>query len=89
MPGVVTYTNGTLFLNGIPVYKATWMVTNKYYVGDWTRIKKVVTEGLSLEFSNENNDNFEKNNITARIESQIALAIERDTAIILGDFTTV
>ncbi|MDB4299773.1 phage major capsid protein, partial [bacterium] len=89
LPGAVTYTGGTLLLNGIPVFKATWMATDKYYVGDWTRIKKIVTEGLSLEFSNENNDNFEKNNITARIESQIALAIERDTAVILGDFTAV
>lgn len=87
LPGVVTYTNGTLYINGIPVYKATWIPENKYLVGDWTMIKKVVTEGLSLEFSNENKDNFEKNNITARIESQIGLAIERDTAVILGDFT--
>ena len=76
-----------MFINGIPVYKATWLAANKYYVGDWTRLKKVVTEGLSLEFSNENKDNFEKNNVTARIEAQIALAYERDTAIILGDFT--
>lgn len=89
LPGVVTYTNGTLFLNGIPVYKATWVTANKYFVGDWSRIKKVVTEGLSLEFSNEDADNFTKNNITARIEAQTALAIERSTAIILGDFTAI
>lgn len=87
LPGVVTYTNGTLYINGIPVYKATWMAANKYYVGDWSRIKKVVTEGLSLEFSNEDADNFTKNNITARIEAQTALAIERANAVILGDFT--
>lgn len=88
LPGVVTYTNGVLYLNGIPVYKASWMTANKYYVGDWTRIKKVVTEGLSLEFSTEDSDNFTKNNITARIEAQIGLAIERTTAVIYGDFTT-
>tara|TARA_R110002153_G_scaffold259102_1_gene418667 strand:- start:2047 stop:3237 length:1191 start_codon:yes stop_codon:yes gene_type:complete len=87
LPQTVTFTEGRLFINGIPVYKATWLAANKYYVGDWTRLKKVVTEGLSLEFSNENKDNFEKNNVTARIEAQIALAYERDTAIILGDFT--
>ena len=87
LPGVVTYTNGTLYINGIPVYKATWVTANKYYVGDWSRIKKVVTEGLSLEFSNEDADNFTKNNITARIEAQTALAIERATAVIYGDFT--
>lgn len=89
LPGVITYTNGTLYINGIPVYKATWMTADKYYVGDFTRLKKVVTEGLSLEFSEEDKDNFSKNNITARIESQIALAYERNTAIIYGDFTAV
>lgn len=87
LPGIVTYTNGTLYLNGIPVYKASWMAADKYYVGDWSRVKKVVTEGLSLEFSNEDADNFTKNNITARIEAQIGLAIERPSAIIYGDFT--
>lgn len=86
LPGVVSYTNGTLYVNGIPVFKATWLAANKYYVGDWSRVRKVVTEGLSLEFSNENKDNFEKNNITARIEAQIGLVIERDTAVIYGDF---
>jgi len=87
LPGVVSYTNGTLYVNGIPVFKSTWLAANKYYVGDWSRVRKVVTEGLSLEFSNENKDNFEKNNITARIEAQIGLVIERDTAVIYGDFT--
>ena len=89
LPGIVTYTNGQLYVNGIPVFKATWLPANKYYVGDWTRVRKVVTEGLSLEFSNENKDNFEKNNITARIEAQIGLVVERDTALIYGDFTAV
>jgi Fe-S cluster biogenesis protein NfuA len=89
LPGVVSYTNGVLYVSGIPVYKATWLAANKYYVGDWTRVKKVVAEGLSLEFSTEDSDNFTKNNITARIESQIGLAIERNTAIIYGDFTAV
>lgn len=88
LPGVVAYTNGMLYVNGIPVYKATWLAADKYYVGDFSRVKKVVTEGLSLEFSTENEDNFIKNNITARIESQIGLAYERSTAVIYGDFTS-
>ncbi len=88
LPGVVSYTNGVLYINGIPVFKASsWLPANKYYVGDWTRVRKLVTEGLSLEFSTENEDNFVKNKITARIEAQIGLVVERDTAIIYGDFT--
>ena len=89
LPGVVTFDNGQLRINGIPLFKATWLAANKYYVADWTRVKKIVTEGLSVEFSTEDSDNFRKNNITARVEAQVGLAIERPDAVIYGDFTAV
>ncbi len=89
LPGVVTQDGGVLRINGIPLVKATWVPANKYYVGDWSRVNKVVTEGLSLAFSEEDSDNFVKNNITARIEAQVALAVEDKLAIIYGDFTAV
>ena len=89
LPGVVTFDNGQLRINGIPVYQATWMAANKYFVGDWSRVTKVITEGLSLEFSEHEGTNFVANNITARIESQTALAVEQPAAILLGDFTAV
>lgn len=87
LPGIATYEGGQLRINGIPVFKATWLASNKYYVGDWSRVNKVVTQGLSLEFSEQEGTNFVKNNITARIESQTALAVEQPAAIIYGDFT--
>ncbi len=87
LPGVVTFDGGVLRINGAPLYKSTFMTTNKYYVGDLSDVNRVVTEGLSLEFSNEDEDNFRKNNITARIEAQVGLAIHRPTAVVLGDFT--
>lgn len=86
LPGIVTYSNGVLTINGIPIFKANWLAANKYFVGDWSRVRKIVTEGLSLEFSTEDEDNFKKNNITARIEEQNAMVLERDNAIIYGDF---
>lgn len=89
LPGIVSIDGGVLRINGIPVFKATWLDANKYFVGDWSYVEKVVTEGLSLEFSTEDSDNFRKNNITARIESQIALAVRRPDAIVYGDFTAV
>lgn len=89
LPGIVTIDGGQLRINGIPIYKATWLAANKYFVGDWSYVEKVVTEGLSLEFSTEDSDNFRKNNITARIEAQIALAVRRPDALVYGDFTTV
>lgn len=87
LPGIVTFEGGQLRINGIPVYRANWVATNKYYVGDWSRVKKVVTEGLSLDFSESDEDNFRKNNITARIECQCALAVEQPAALRYGDFT--
>jgi HK97 family phage major capsid protein len=87
LPGIVTLENGQLRINGIPLYRANWLAANKYYVGDWTRVNKIVTEGLSLEFSEVEGTNFVNNNITARIESQVGLAVEQPAAIIYGDFT--
>lgn len=89
LPGVVTFEGGTLRVNGIPVLKATWLAANKYFVGDWSRVKKVVTQGLGLEFSETEGTNFVKNEITARIEAQVALAIEQPAALIYGDFTAI
>ena len=89
LPGVVTFDAGQLRINGIPVLKANWVDANKYYVGDCTRVKKITTMGLSVEFSESDEDNFRKNNISARVESQVGLAIERTDALIYGDFTAV
>lgn len=89
LPGLVTLDGGVLRFNGTPVVKANWLAANKYYVGDWSTVSKVVTEGLSVEFSESDEDNFRKNNITARIEAQVGLAIHRPDSIIYGDFTTV
>ena len=89
LPGIVTLEGGQLRINGIPLLKANWLAANKYYVGDWSRINKIVTEGLSLEFSETEGSNFVNNNITARIEAQVGLAVEQPAAIIYGDFTSV
>lgn len=87
LPGIVTFEGGQLRINGIAVYKATWLTANKYFVGDWSRVNKIVTEGLSLDFSEQEGTNFVKNNITARIEAQVALAVEQPAALVYGDFT--
>lgn len=88
LASAVTYENGVLRVAGVQVLKASsWLPADKYYVGDWSRVNKVVTEGLSLEFSEVEGSNFVNNNITARIEAQVALAVEQPAAVIYGDFT--
>lgn len=90
LASAVTYENGVLRVAGVQVLKgSSWLPANKYYVADWSRVNKVVTEGLSLEFSETEGTNFVTNSITARIEAQVALAVEQPLAVIYGDFTAV
>jgi HK97 family phage major capsid protein len=89
LPGVVSISNGVVTVNGLRVIVASWVPADKYIIGEWFQADKVVTQGLGVEFSNEDSDNFRKNNITARIEAQIALAVYRPDAFIAGDFTKV
>lgn len=88
LASAVTYEGGVLRVAGVQVLKASsWLPANKYYVGDWSRVNKIVTEGLGLEFSDQEGTNFVKNQITARIEAQVNLVVEQPAAVIYGDFT--
>lgn len=90
LAAAVTYENGILRVAGVQVLKgSSWLPANKYYVGDWSRVSKITTEGLSLEFSETEGSNFVNNNITARIEAQVACEVEQPAALIYGDFTAV
>lgn len=75
--------SNTLRCLGIPVFKADWVAATKYYVGDWNMIERVITEGLSLEFSYD--ERFSKNEIVARVEAQVGLAVKQPASIIIGD----
>lgn len=90
LAAAVTYDAGVLRVAGVQVLKASnWLPANKYYVGDWSRVSKITTEGLSLEFSETEGSNFVNNNITARIEAQVGFVVEQPAAVIYGDFTAV
>lgn len=90
LASAVTYEGGILRVAGVQVLKASsWLPANKYYVGDWSRVSKIVTEGLSLEFSETEGSNFVNNNITARIEAQVGFVVEQPAAVIYGDFTAI
>lgn len=89
LPGIVTIQNGVVSINGLRVVVGPFVPANKYLIGDFSMADKIVTQGLSLQFFEQDSDNVRKNNITARIEAQIALAVKRPDAFIYGDFTTV
>lgn len=89
LPGIVTFMNGNLSINGVPAYKASWMPVDKYLIGDWTYAKKIAVDGLAVEFFEQDADNVTKNLITARIEQRVVLGIDRPDAFIFGDFGNV
>lgn len=83
LPFGFTYENGTLRCLGIPVFKADWVAATKFYVGDWNMIERVITEGLSFEV--DSSERFSKNEIVARVEAQVGLAVKQPASIIIGD----
>lgn len=87
LPGSVSVINGMISVNGLRVVVASWMPADKYIIGDWTQANKIVTQGLGVEFFEQDSDNVRKNNITARVEAQVALAVQRTFAFVNGDFT--
>ena len=89
LPGIVTFVNGNLAINGVPVYKASWIPVDKYLIGDWSYAKKIAVDGLAVEFFEQDADNVTKNLITARIEQRVVLGIDMPAAFILGDFGNV
>lgn len=89
LPGIVQFVNGKLTINGVPVVKASWIPADKYLMGDWSYAKKVIVDGLAVEFFEQDSDNVQRNLITARVESRTVLGIDRPDAFIFGDFGNV
>lgn len=55
---------------GVPVIAASWATNGRVLIIDNEFIERVQVKGLAIELSYENNDNFVKNMVTARIECQ-------------------
>lgn len=55
---------------GVPIIAASWATTGTVLVIDNDMIERVQAKGLSMELSYENNDNFSKNMISAKLECQ-------------------
>jgi len=66
--GAVVLPGQGLTIWGIPVIGASWVTQNYALLIDADYLERVEVEGLNLTFSFENNDNFSKNNVTARVE---------------------
>lgn len=66
--GVVSQPNGGITINGTPIVAASWATDDKVLIIDADYLERVETESITIEFSMEDSDNFQRNLITARIE---------------------
>lgn len=79
---------GTPRLFGIPVVQSNGMTADLFAVGRFSEAGTIYNrEGVVVEMSDSDSDNFTKNLITIRAERRLALATERPAAIRAGDLT--
>ena len=87
--GVVIDPSGNIRIAGVPVIGASWVTDDKAVIIDSNYVERVETEGLRVEFSYEDSDNFQRNLVTARVECFEDINLLRTDAIIYADFGNV
>jgi HK97 family phage major capsid protein len=79
---------GQAFLFGLPVIQAIGMAADTFQVGRFSEAYMLYNrEGVVVEMSDSDSDNFTKNLITLRAERRLALATEKPAAVRGGDLT--
>ena len=79
---------GRPVLFGVPVVQSVGMTADSFAVGAFGSAATLYNrEGVVVEMSDSDSDNFTKNLITLRAERRLALATERPAAIRAGDLT--
>lgn len=87
---LVTYTNGQLYVGGVPVFKSTAANPGQFIVGDWVQgANLIIQEPPIIQFFEQDEDNVQKNMVTVRVEETIALPIYGNDYFIVGDFEPV
>lgn len=86
---LVTYTNGQLYVSGVPVFKSTAANAGQFIVGDWVMgANLIIQEPPILQFFEQDEDNVQKNMVTVRIEETICFPIYGNDYFVVGDFFT-
>lgn len=79
---------GQARLFGVPVIQAIGMAADTFQVGRFSEAYMVYNrEGVVVEMSDSDGDNFQKNLVTLRAERRLALATEKPAAVRGGDLT--
>ena len=75
-------------LFGAPIIPHTAVTSDKYFLGDFTKLVVGQRAGLSVRFYDQNEDDAIKNLVTVVIEERISFAADRADRVIYGDFST-
>lgn len=86
---VIVNPNGGITIWGVPVISASWVTDDKVLLFDSSYLERVEVEGLAIEFSYENGENFQKNLVTARIECYEDINLMLTTSAIFADLGNV
>jgi hypothetical protein len=73
-----------LYVFGIPVFATTAITAGNFVVGDSSYVMPMQREGISLRFFDQDEDNVQKNLVTARIEERILQVVRRSDAFVAG-----
>lgn len=80
--------SGQPYLFGLPVIQSIGMAADTFQVGAFKQAYMIHNrEGVVVEMSDSDSDNFTKNLITLRAERRLALATEKPAAVRGGDLT--
>ncbi len=80
--------SGQARMFGLPVIESNGIPADQFVVGAFSQCGTIHNrEGVVVEMSDSDDDNFTKNLVTIRAERRLALTIERPTGIIGGDLT--
>jgi hypothetical protein len=74
-------------VQGIPIVMHNSVTTDKFYLGDFTKVKFAVRTPLSVRIFDQDQDDAIKNLVTVVIEERISMAADRADRIIYGDFS--
>jgi hypothetical protein len=85
--GTVVTNNGAIVIGGMPVYPASWAQSDHILIVDRNYIQRVETESLRIEFATQNEDDWIKNLICARIENFETINLLRPESLIYRDFS--
>ena len=74
-------------VQGIPIVSHNTVTTDKFFLGDFSKVKVGVRAGLTVRFYDQNENDAIYNLVTVVIEERVTIAADRADRIIYGDFS--